>query len=85
MKVMGPDGYREYRWDDPNEMPVEVGKDIPPETYAQPPAYTPPFDPGVNAGGVVLPPVQDAAEDVDPGSADASEEGTIEEDSPFDA
>jgi pilus assembly protein CpaB len=87
MKVMGPDGYREYRWNDPNEMPVEVGKDIPPETYSQPPAYQPPFNPGVNPGGGVRPPIQTEAEVADPGLSDddMTDEDTIEEPSPFDA
>ncbi|MFV1964393.1 MAG: Flp pilus assembly protein CpaB [Pirellulaceae bacterium] len=80
MKIMGPDGYREYHWDDPNEMPVEVevGVDVSGRTTLTPPASSPPFDPGVDTGDTSPPPTVDAGESMD-------QDDTTEEDSPFDA
>lgn len=80
MKIMGPDGFREYRWDDMNEMPVEVGTEIPDLDTFDTPAYPPAVNPGVDTGAAAPPPVV-----VDGGEEeDTDSDYTSEEDSPFD-
>jgi pilus assembly protein CpaB len=63
MKILGPDGYRAYRWHDRNEMPTEVGADAPAPTAPTPTDISPPFNPGVNTGDANLPPIVDAGQD----------------------